>query len=567
MAAKHSIEGAPLSHSAPAVIVRPEMNANDPNILPSPPRKRGPRGNRTSFALGSRFRGKDGQRLVSKFVSRRALRRSFAIEPLQIWAFAVLLVVLLLALKSALAVGFLFERNYNEGWNVYNAARVLDHQMVYDDNYWRVNNYPICSFLIVAIVNFLVGNLVLSGRIVALISFTAIGALAGIAIRALGGKGIDAVFGAACALGFCYLVAPAWICVDDPQTLAEAVALGGFVTFISRPSGRVSLLAVAFLVVLGGFIKHNVVAIPIAITLDLAIRSPWRVAFWLALCAGWISAFLGLTQVVAGGAFLDHLLSPRIFTWHGVHYHLMKYLRLFKFPLITIIMGSRLIFTRQRFVLATWGITSIALATIFAGFEGTSYNMFQDAAVFLGITAGVMFCEVRKVVAAAPNRDHLAKVLAGCAALFLAQPIWTHTVDATQTLPNIGRILDDDRKAEASFIGDSKYIAATAGPAICESLLMCYTAGQPFILDPFNSRQYILANKLDQNQLLRRIGGREFTVIQLRADICDDPATTACHILHYPQKFNRFTDETLYAIDRYYKIDRRSPYGSFYVPK
>jgi hypothetical protein len=497
-----------------------------------------------------------------------ALGRLLAIEPLQIWAFAVSLVVLLLALRSALAIGFLFERNYNEGWNVYNTARLLQHQLIYDNDYWRVNNYPIGSFSIVAAVNFLVGNLLLSGRIVALVSFTAIGALAGISIRAFGGRGIDAVFGAACALGFCYLVAPTWIIVDDPQTLAEAVALGGFVTYISRPPGRVSLLAVAFLVVLGGFIKHNVVAIPIAITLDLAIRSPRRLAFWLACCAGWISAFLGLTQLVAGGAFLEHLLSPRIFTWHGVHYHLMKYLRLFKLPLITIIIGSRLIFKGERSVLAAWGIVSVLLATMFAGFEGTSYNMFQDAAVFLGITAGVMVCELRKAAAAAAlDRDRLTKVLAGFAALFLAQPIWTHTVDAAQILPNVSMILDQNRKAEASFIGDAKYIADAAGPAICESLLMCYTAGQPFILDPFNSRQYILANKLDQGQLIRRIADREFTVIQLRADICDDPATTTCHILHYPQKFNRFTDETLYAIDRYYKIDRRSPYGSFYVPK
>jgi len=41
----------------------------------------------------------------------------------------------------------------------------------------------------------------------------------------------------------------------------------------------------------------------------------------------------------------------------------------------------------------------------------------------------------------------------------------------------------------------------------------------------------------------------------------------SCHILHYPQKFNRFTDDTLYAIDRYYQIGWRSQDGTFYIPK
>ena len=130
---------------------------------------------------------------------------------------------------------------------------------------------------------------------------------------AFGGGRTDAVFGAGCAMGFCYLVAPAWIIADDPQTLGEAVMLGALVSYIARPPDRLNLLRTAFLVVLGGFIKHNLLAIPIAITLDLAFRSPRRLPFWLASCAGFVAGFLGLTQIVAGGDFIGHLMSPRIF--------------------------------------------------------------------------------------------------------------------------------------------------------------------------------------------------------------------------------------------------------------
>ncbi|MGB9644896.1 MAG: hypothetical protein WCB44_07160, partial [Stellaceae bacterium] len=124
-----------------------------------------------------------------------------------------------------------------------------------------------------------------------------------------------------------------------------------------------------------------------------------------------------------------------------------------------------------------------------------------------------------------------------------------------------------DRRRQETFLADAKFVANKQGPAICESLLLCYVAGQPYILDPFNSRQYVLSGRLDQDELIRRIAAHEFAVIQLHADICDDPTTPSCHILHYRQKVDRFTDEVLYAIDQYYEVARRSTFGSFYVPK
>jgi hypothetical protein len=116
----------------------------------------------------------------------------------------------------------------------------------------------------------------LSGRIIELMSFVAVAILVAAATRCFGGDRVDAVFCGSCALGFCYLVAPSWVAADDPQTLAEALMIGGLVSYISRPPDRISLLRTAVLVTLGGFVKHNVVAIP----LDMAIRSSRRLSFW-----------------------------------------------------------------------------------------------------------------------------------------------------------------------------------------------------------------------------------------------------------------------------------------------
>jgi hypothetical protein len=468
---------------------------------------------------------------------------------------------------KVLSIGFLFEQNYNEGWNVYNAQRLVDHEVIYDDNHWRVNNYPIISFVVIAGLNFVVHDLLLSGRIVALVSFIAIGIMAALIARRLGGSRSEAVFSGGCALGFYYLVAPAWIAVDDPQTLAEALMLAGLVIYLGNRSARRTLLGTAILVMLAGFTKHNLVAIPLAISLDLAIRSPSRLPFWFASCASAAIALLGLTQLVAGGAFVDHLLTPRGFSWYHVHYHLMKFVRLFKIPLAAVILFSWKLFSRDRLILVWYGIFSVLGGALLSGLEGTSYNVMQDAGAFLAVASGLMVHDIRRWTTGRIANTTPARIAKGLAPALLAIPILTLAPATFGHLYHAERLLDADRAAEQSFVADVGYLSNRPGAKICESLLLCYQSGEPFTLDPSNSRQYIVAGKLDQSELLRRVAAQEFAVIQLRADVCDDTTSTTCHILHYPRKFNRFTDEFLYAVDGHYRIDRHSQLGVFYVPK
>src|SRR5215469_10377593 len=245
-----------------------------------------------------------------------------------------------------------------------------------------------------------------------------------------------------------------------------------------------SLLCTALLVVFGGFVKHNLVAVPAAITLDLAIRAPRRLLFWFGCCTAFAAGLLGLTQLVAGGNFFDHLFSPRVFSWYGARYHLMKYLRLFKFPLAAVALGARPILTGDRMILTVWGVATIGIATILSGFEGTSYNMFQDAAVFLGISAGVMMSELRK----REITGRFAGVLSLVLPFLIAEPILARVSEIAAQAYHSRAIVDADRKRQALFLADAEYIAERHGSAICENLLLCYVAGQPFILDPFNSR-------------------------------------------------------------------------------
>jgi hypothetical protein len=487
----------------------------------------------------------------------------------EISVFAIVLLVgsLLLALQSLISIPFVFERNYNEGWNIYNTQRFFTHEIVYDDNLWRVNNYPPVSFLVVGGVDLVVGDLLRSGRLVALVSFAALGVLAAIATARLGANRTDALLAGGCALGFCYLAAPAWVATDDPQTLAEAIMLGGFVVYLAGPASRARLLATAGIVMLAGFTKHNLVAIPVAITLDLAIRRSRHLWFWLAACASLAVIFWALTVLGAGGSFLAHVLQPRPFAWWSVEFHLLRFVLIFAAPIVPIVWFLSRVFTRDRLVLAAYGTVSIVSAAVLSGFEGVSYNVYQDAAVFLAIAAGLLVHELRRWEGFGVASTGVATAVLALVPLLIGLPIVARVPQAVVDAYPPGRPLQASRDAQRSFLADAAYVADRHGPAICESLLLCYRAGQPFRLDPFNSRQYVLAGRLDQAPLLARVAAKEFAVVQLRAEICDGPAAEGCSISHDPPKYMRFTDELLYAIDRHYRIDRRSPLGVFYVPR
>jgi hypothetical protein len=467
---------------------------------------------------------------------------------LSVLAIALLVGALLLVLPSLIAIPFAFEENYNEGWNVYNTQRFFTDAAVYDDNLWRVNNYPPVSFLMVGSLDHVVGNLLLSGRLVAALSFLAVGALAALTTLRRGAEPIDALFAGSCALGFCYLAAPAWVAVDDPQTLAQAVMLGGLVVYLGGHPRPARLIAAAVLIMLASFTKHNLIAIPLAVTCDLAIRARRELPLWLAACAGLAAAFWALTVLGAGGSFLAHLLEPRGFAWPSVEFHLFRFLGIFAAPIALTILFARRLFRGDRLVLAAYGIFAFASGALLSGFDGASYNMFQDAAVFLAIAAGLLLHQLRHAGGGAGVRLLIA--------LLVSLPI---AASIPSALAPPRRSLQAAADAERSFLADAAYVADRHGAAICESLLLCYFAGQPFWLDPFNSRQYILAGELDQTPLIARIAAHELSVVQLRAEISISHAP--------PPQFQRFTDELLRAVERDYRIDRRSPLGVFYLPK
>ena len=480
-------------------------------------------------------------------------------------AFAMLLLAgaMLLVLPNVIAVPFVFERNYNEGWNVYNTQRFFSGAVVYDDNLWRVNNYPPVSFLVVGALDRAVGDLLLSGRLVALLSFVAVGGLAAIATARLGANRTGALFAGACALGFCYLAAPDWVAVDDPQTLAEAIMLAGFVVYLAGPAGRARLLATAVLVVLAGFTKHNLVAIPIAITLDLAIRSRGRLLFWLAACAGLAVGFWGLTVLGAGGSFLAHVLQPRAFAWGSVELHLLRFLAIFAAPIMLTLWFSARLFTRDRLVLAAYGIAALVGGALLSGFEGASYNMLQDAAVFLAIAAGLLVHE--------PCRSNPAGTgscaLLALVPLVISLPIMARVPHAlTRPIISIACCRPTGMRNDPSW---PMRLTSRAGMARRSAKACCCAIAPASRSGSIHSTRVRISwpagsTSARSSSASPRTNSPSWSCVPTSATARRSQAAAYCTIR---RKFCDSRTSSCTRIDRDYRIDRRSPLGVFYVPR
>jgi glucan phosphoethanolaminetransferase (alkaline phosphatase superfamily) len=81
------------------------------------------------------------------------------------------------------------EVSYNEGWNVYNAATVASHRLLYPAMFgWTSVNYPMLSFVLFAQLHRITNDYLFTARILSLVSLLICCLLVGLIVRCLTGS-------------------------------------------------------------------------------------------------------------------------------------------------------------------------------------------------------------------------------------------------------------------------------------------------------------------------------------------------------------------------------------------
>ncbi|MES2392041.1 MAG: hypothetical protein V4555_10395 [Acidobacteriota bacterium] len=428
----------------------------------------------------------------------------------------VLLIACLLTLYIAFVpfarVFFNLEVDYDEGWNVYNADRVA-HQLLYPVRYgWTTVNYPPISFYLYAKLHHLTHDYLFTARAVSLLSILTCSFLVAAIVHALGAsRRMSFLAGCFCLATFC-AAADCYVGMDDPQLLSHVFFLLGLLIYIRvRESSHriVGLAAAALIFIIATFIKQNPIDFPAAALIDLAFLS-LPLALWFALCCAAFTAIATALAIHFGGHFfLAEFFMPRSYSTLTLLGQVGGYFGPLLIPFaVAVFTAWKLRHDPRRRIASIFLVISFSLGSYFSGGSGVSINALFSATFAMVILIGLS-AEPR---AASPWLSRIPQPIAQVALfLWLLIPLGL--------AGHLNPILDlrDLTQQQRAFQQDVAFLRNHPGPALCESLLECYSAGKPFLYDPFNATRLIRLGKLDRNVLIDELRRQQFSVIQFDA--------------------------------------------------
>jgi 4-amino-4-deoxy-L-arabinose transferase-like glycosyltransferase len=202
----------------------------------------------------------------------------------------------------------------NEGWNAFFAKAAMAGEALYPTpDKLITNNYPPLSFYVTGLLGNLLGDHLAAGRILSLIATMVITfGIAGI-VRQLGGTLAGSIAGGALFLAtLCDFYD--YVGQNDPQLLAQAIMILGALWFLKRKHSGRGLTAPLVTMVVAGFFKHNIIALPAASLLWILLQDR-RCFLRLSITALLLSiGGLVLCRVVYGSSFLYNFCTPRGFS-------------------------------------------------------------------------------------------------------------------------------------------------------------------------------------------------------------------------------------------------------------
>jgi hypothetical protein len=447
------------------------------------------------------------------------------------------------------------EIKYNEGWNAYNAAILAHHGFIYPVRYgWIMANYPVLSFFTIAQLGRFTHDYLYTGRFLSWLGLILSCIFVGIIVDHLTRSRRSGVLaGLICLALFCtcdhYNVG-----MNEPQLIAQAFFMAGLLLYVLYRDRPWTLAAIALLFVVGGNFKHNLIDFPIFLCIELLIVSRRRLAFFILMIAAFEVPAYYLNVHIGGPFFLDQLLVPRRYLWDKPLWVSFDYYIVLLIPVVAALYTlARSFRIPERRVIAIFFVVSFALDTYFSGGEGVSVNAFFSNTLALAIVLGLFLHDFGVPHPRLPGTSAQWNA-AATLILFYWMLIPLACNDAFFPIEN----WNDLHAQQQRFTDQVKFMRAHPGPAICESILVCYYSDKPYIVDPFNSASLIHAGKLDENVLVGAIHAHQFAVLQFNKPPLANGLPDA--------PIERYTPAVLQAVrDNYTPAFRRSD-STIYIP-
>jgi len=428
------------------------------------------------------------------------------------------------------------EWNYNEGWNLYQAQRVLDHLPLYPSKTgWTLNNYPAFSFVISAALYPFTHDLLFTGRALNVIGLFVTAILMGGIGHRLGFTRMASLLTGLFTLAV--FATPAWsyVGIYDPQMLAQCFLVAAIFVYLGGRRSTAHLVLTVLLFLIGLFIKHNQIDLPLAVLVDLFLISRRRAIYSAIGAAVGASGMVALHLHLWGAAFVSLLVGGRVYSYEQLCHYSMGYALLLAFPLLMAVTTAyRERKNADRWILHFLLLFSVVLGVYFSGGIGVSVNTFFSAFLAIVLLNGASF--ERLLSADAGLKLGAAAEIAGSFLWLLIVP-WLYW-QGLNPVAELNRM----RQSEAAYHDEVQFLHQHSGDAICESLLACAEGGKAFVVDPFNATREFETGALPDAALVEAIAQHRFGVIELLAQRGE------------AAKSHRFTPQVMAAIGRNYRI-------------
>jgi hypothetical protein len=282
------------------------------------------------------------------------------------------------------------------------------------------------------------------------------------------------------------LITSNYVAMDDPQMLGHALQMTALLLLL-----RGHNIASAALFALTLFIKHNLLAMPLAAGLWLLSQDRRAGGLFLLWGTAFVLAGLVGFQFAVGDSLFSKLASPRHESlanlWEGVRHLWWAILPAWAALNARPGRASEFAFT--------YAGLALALGLIFALGDGVDVNVFFDLAIALALLVGLM-----------PEHGQ-TPLIAGLSALPLLVVLALEFHDNNFFYT---------RAFAAQSQSDIAWLKNRPGPALCDQLSLCLWAGKEAQIDVFNLGEAIRTGARDSRPLLHQINDHHFGVIQLQ---------------------------------------------------
>ncbi len=438
-------------------------------------------------------------------------------SPLQIALVSTLvLLALLFLIWPVWRAFFPLQIDQNEGWNAYHADAAFGAGPLYPAPSELIgNNYPPLYYFLVGGLAQLFGDAVYVGRALSLVATLGLAIAAAAIVHQFGGGRTAATLAGSWFAATMARFYDDYVGMNDPQLLGQMIMAVALILFISRKITNRAVEPAVLLMVLAGFVKHNIVAIPVSALIWHALDD-WH--------KGLRAALVGIAAAAAGllicawlfsPYFISDMLAPRL-------YHLdraLLFIRATHLWLPALVVWALWAWFEQgsktaHFTMIFIGVSLVSFI-VQRSSEGVGYNAQFDLVFAIAIGLGLAF-ERLPLYVGPIGWSHIP-IRPLVLAVLVLRLIASTRIEFAYVL-----FSPDYRALAANYStvarAEAVRLAAIPNPIACSNLVICRMAGKAFVFDEFYVSQMVATGMYSRDEIanLTRARGILFEPIDPR---------------------------------------------------